>query len=66
MAQTTELDIDLQKSDLMEEQKQNLLTFIKDNRKVFASHLSELGSTDVYKHTVDETPVTSRHYMMSQ
>ena len=33
---TADLDIDLQNSDLTDEQKQKLLAFIKDNRKVFA------------------------------
>ena len=64
-----DLNIDLDKSDLTENQKQKLRALIAQNRSVFATKLSELGSTNVYKHrfeTKDETPVRSRHYRMSQ
>ena len=64
-----ELNIDLSNSDLTEDQKLRLLTCIGQNRQVFATNLSELGSTSVYKHridTVDDVPVTSRHYRLSK
>ena len=54
-----ELNIDLTNSDLTEDQ----------NRPVFETNLSELGSTSVYKHRidiVDDIPVTSRHYRVSK
>ena len=66
---TQELNIDLEKSNLTNDQKQRLYHFLKQNRTVFATNMSELGSTNVYQHkidTINETPVTSRHYRMSQ
>ena len=64
-----DLDINLSNSDLTDSQKSQLQNFLQANRKVFAKNLSELGSTNVYKHkieTVDDIPVRSRHHRMSQ
>ena len=64
-----ELNTDLSKSDLTTDQKHSLLQFIDQNRKVFATNLSDLGSTTVYQHKIetrDEIPVRSRHYRLSK
>ena len=62
------LDFDLSDSDLSEEQKTLLLLFLHKNRKVFAKDLSELGVTNLYKHTIDTgdaLPIRKRFYRQS-
>lgn len=59
------LGIDLKQSNLTEEQKIELLTFLGSQRDVFATDISELGCTDKYYlkiDTGDAPPVRQRFY----
>ena len=62
----TPLHFDLSESDLNENQKENLQTFLNDHRDVFATNLSELGKTvGRYGHkidTLDAPPVRMPFY----
>ena len=62
------LDFDLSHSDLTEEEKTLLLSFLHKNGNAFAKDVSELGLTDLYKHTIDTgeaTPIRKRFYRQS-
>ncbi|CAC5360237.1 unnamed protein product [Mytilus coruscus] len=64
----TDIQFDLSKADLTDQQKQKLNIFLNQNRNVFATNLKELRKTDVYKHkidTVNAPPVKSRPYRTS-
>ncbi|CAG2226067.1 Transposon Ty3-G Gag-Pol polyprotein,Transposon Ty3-I Gag-Pol polyprotein [Mytilus edulis] len=64
----TDIQFDLSKADLTDPQKQQLKSFLNQNRNVFATNLQELGQTDVYKHKINTgnaPPVTSRPYRTS-
>ena len=59
------LGVDLDKSDLSEQEKLEFLEFIGKNRDVFATNLKEMGSSNLYKHyidTGDAMPITMRPY----
>ena len=47
-----ELQYDLSESDLTETEKEKLQIFLKKNRSSFATNMSELGKTDLYKHKI--------------
>ncbi|CAG2252218.1 unnamed protein product [Mytilus edulis] len=62
------LDFDFSDSDLSEDQKTILQAFLSKNRQVFAKDLSELGNTNLYKHTIDTgdaPPIRKRFYRQS-
>ncbi|CAC5410726.1 unnamed protein product [Mytilus coruscus] len=62
------LGFDFSNSDLSEDQKTILQAFLSKNRQVFAKDLSELGNTDLYKHTIDTgdaPPIRKRFYRQS-
>ena len=65
----TRIDFDLKNSDLTQEQKQKLFTFLNGNRDVFATSLSELGHSKIYKHKIetyrDAKPVKRPFYHQS-
>ena len=50
------MSFDLQDADLTEDQKKQLLSFLHSRRDIFASDLSELGKTSVYKHKIEIIP----------
>lgn len=52
----SDLEFDLSQSDLTEIEKTKLKSFLKENRKSFATNLTELGETDVYKHKIVTVP----------
>ena len=56
-------------SNLIVEQKKQLMTLLNNFRDVFAANSSELGRTDVYKHDIElvdgAPPVRSRPYRTS-
>ncbi|VDH94132.1 Hypothetical predicted protein [Mytilus galloprovincialis] len=63
-----DIQFDLSKADLTDQQKQKLNLFLNQNRNVFATNLKELGKTDVYKHKINTgnaPPVKSRPYRTS-
>ncbi|ESO96676.1 hypothetical protein LOTGIDRAFT_176569 [Lottia gigantea] len=47
------LDFDLSDSDLSNEEKDKLITFLNNHRSVFATNLKELGTTNRYEHYID-------------
>ncbi|CAG2213163.1 unnamed protein product [Mytilus edulis] len=64
----SDLHFDFSKSDLTDQQKQKLTTFLNENRDVFATSLKELGKTNVYHHKIDtgnSKPIKSRPYRTS-
>ena len=65
----THIDFDLQNADLTAEQKHKLTNFLNSNRDVFATSLSELGHSNVYKHKIetfeDARPVSRTFYPQS-
>ncbi|CAC5403243.1 unnamed protein product [Mytilus coruscus] len=65
----TRIHFDLKNSDLTQEQKQKLFTFLNDNRDIFATSLSELGHSKIYKHRIetyrDAKPVKRPFYHQS-
>ena len=66
--QCPELDLHLQEADLDNEQKVKLDRCIKENRKVFATNMQELGRTDLHYHRIDTgnaCPVAQRFYRTS-
>ena len=66
--QCPELDLHLHDADLDNEQKVKLDRCIKENRKVFATNMQELGRTDLYYHRIDTgnaCPVAQRFYRTS-
>ena len=46
-------DFDLKNADLTHDQKQRLRHFLQSNRDVFATNLSELGNSNLYKHKIE-------------
>ena len=50
----TNISFDLSKSDLTDEQKATLTTFLEENKDLFSPSLKTLGKTDLY-HCVIET-----------
>ena len=63
-----ELGISLDKSDLTEDQRAKLYTFIASNRKTFAKDTAELGCTNVHRHTIETgqaPPQRKRPYRVS-
>ena len=46
------IEFDDGKSDLTRDQKNTLIQFLKSNRDVFATNLSELGATNIYSHKI--------------
>lgn len=63
-----DLGISLDDSDLTEEQKQKLYTFIASNRNSFAKDTSELGCTNLHEHRIDTgnaPPQRKRPYRVS-
>lgn len=63
-----DLDFDLSESDLSNDEKNLLRTFLIKNRKVFAKDISELGHTHLYQHRIetgDAVPVRKRFYRQS-
>ena len=66
--QCPELDLNLHDADLDSEQKDKLARCIKENRKVFATNMQELGRTDLHYHRIDTgnaRPVAQRFYRTS-
>ncbi|VDI61165.1 Hypothetical predicted protein [Mytilus galloprovincialis] len=64
----SDLHFDFSKSDLTDQQKQKLTTFLNENRDVFATSLKELGKTNVYHHKIDtgnSKPIKFRPYRTS-
>ncbi|VDI61389.1 Hypothetical predicted protein [Mytilus galloprovincialis] len=62
------LDFDFSDSDMSEDQKTILQAFLSKNRQVFAKDLSELGNTNLYKHTIDHgdaPPIRKRFHRQS-
>jgi transposase InsO family protein len=49
----TDFNIDLSESNLNDTQKQELQNLIEQNRDVFSFNMSEIGCTNVMKHTMD-------------
>ena len=63
-----EIGINLEESDLTDEQKHKLYIFLGQNRKVFAKDFSELGKTNMHAHrieTFDNRPVSKAPYRQS-
>ena len=63
-----EIGINLDESDLTDEQKHKLYIFLGQNRKVFAKDFSELGKTHMHAHrieTFDNRPVSKAPYRQS-
>lgn len=62
------LNFDLHNADLSDEQKQLLLTFLKNHRSVFATDLKELGQANTQPHRIetgDALPIRQRFYRQS-
>ena len=60
-----DLGINLDNTDLSEDQKARLYHFLGNNRDIFAKDISELGVTNVHTHTIrngDAPPVSSAPY----
>ena len=51
-----DFDFDLSESDLSEEQKGTIRTFLHSHRDIFSATLSELGRTKLYKHKIETLP----------
>lgn len=65
---SSELSFDLSQSDLSDNQRGILRTFLNQNKNVFANDLSELGHTEVAYHsidTADASPMRQRFYRQS-
>ena len=63
-----ELSFDFSNSDLTEEQKNILMTFLKQNKDIFTTGLHNLGRTELQKHDIDTgnaPPVKSAFYKQS-
>ena len=63
-----DLGFDLTDSDLTDKQRNTLMEFLRRHRSMFATDLSELGSTNVYHHRIetgDAPPVKKRFYRQS-
>ena len=59
------ISFDLSESDLTNEQKSSLNSFLAQNRDVFAKTTKELGKTTLYHHRIetgDATPIRLPHY----
>ncbi|CAC5398185.1 unnamed protein product [Mytilus coruscus] len=63
-----QIDFDFSESDLSNEQKQILQTFLNRYRHTFATSLDELGHTHLYTHAIDTgnaLPIRKRFYRQS-
>lgn len=58
----SKLNIDLSQSDLTNDQKQQLTSFLNQNKDIFATSLDTLGRTDLYQHKIEtnDAPPQSR------
>ena len=52
----TNISFDLSKSDLTDEQKATLTTFLEENKDLFSPSLKTLGKTDLYHHVIETEP----------
>ena len=52
----TNISFDLSKSDLTDEQKATLTTFLEENKDLFSPSLKTLGKTDLYHHVMETEP----------
>ena len=60
-----DLGINLDNSNLTEEQRSKLYNFLGNNRDIFAKYMSELGETNLHSHTIhtgDAQPVSAAPY----
>ena len=63
-----DLGLNLDDTDLAEEQKQKLYTFLGRNRDIFAKDMSELGKTNMHSHVIhtgNARPVSKAPYRQS-
>ena len=64
-----ELGVDLSDSDISDEDKQELLTFLGQNIDVFATSIKELGSAStIYQHTINTftiLPQSQDHHIVN-
>ena len=68
MERAKELEIDLENSDLTEDQKRRLLLLIGQHRSLFATTLKEIGRTSLYTHRIDTgdaQPIRQRFFRHS-